>query len=71
MHIVNIIINYITRGLVVIAGIAFSVLGWTDIGAFPERDMLRVVGGAFLLFGIYRLVAYYFQMKRQLADEDE
>jgi uncharacterized membrane protein len=58
----NAIINYTIRGLVIIVGLVL-VFGLIDI---PEdlRSMAMPIGVVAIIFGVYRMVMFYSQNKR-------
>lgn len=64
-----IIINYAVRAVVVVLGILLV------SGAFkPENaddTLFRVMGAVFILFGTYRIVMYYFSLKRYRRENSD
>lgn len=67
------IINYIVRIAIIVIGIIFV----SGIVAPPNSDttLFRVMGGVFILFGIYRIAIYRMKYKeynfRDKDNEDE
>jgi hypothetical protein len=60
------IINYIIKIAIIIIGIIFI----SGIIPAPNSDttMLRVMGGVFILFGVYRIVLYRMKYKEYNFD---
>ncbi len=63
------IINYGARTLIIIVGILL-VTGYLDPPGYADTTFIRVLGAVAILFGIYRIVIYYSQIKRQERYEE-
>jgi len=61
------ILNYTLKILIIITGIIF--LSGVIVPQNGDTTLYRVMGGVFILFGIYRIVIYRKKMK-QCEEED-
>lgn len=63
------IINYLIRALIILIGV-FLVSGLLSNPSW-DSTFLRIMGIVFILFGLYRIIIYYSQVKRYNFDSDE
>lgn len=65
----NIILNYIVRFSFIVIGV-FLLFG-IFIPEHPSKTLSQAMGVVFILWGLYRLISYYFQLKKRRAYESE
>jgi len=65
----SVILNYIVRGLVAIVGILL-LTGVISINTLEDTTQ-KVLGAIMVIWGVYRIIAYYFALKNQKYLEGE
>lgn len=58
----SIILNYAVRSIVIVLGVIM--LSGLIVPANADPTLVRAMGGVFVLFGIYRIIVYYSNLKR-------
>jgi len=64
------VINYSIRILIVLIGIIL-ISGLLPTHGFQNERMVKVFGGIFILYGVYRIVVYKARLKQLKREEDE
>ena len=63
------IVNYAIKIFFIILGILL--LSGVILPNYPDKFYMRLIGGIFLLWGTYRVITYYFFLKRYRKKEED
>lgn len=66
------VLNYSIRALIILVGI-FMLFIYTPPKPNIDMTFVRTMGGIMILFGVYRIVIYYYEQKKYnfMIKEDE